>query len=97
MALLTECRDPGGIETCCYPDLVLPLSEGQRPIEQRDDILCDRDALCGGRSIRVCANGVGDDRDPHCIGVSLGRADVVARGLDPTANPSEQIDFVGDV
>ena len=62
-----------------------------------DDLLSDGDPLGRRDCVGISANGVGYYCHTNRIGVSRGSADVSPRRLDPSADPAEQVDLVGDV
>ena len=80
--LVAQRGDAGRVEPGREADLMPPLGQGQRLVEQRDDLLGDRDPLGGRGGVGIGLHGIGHDRDAHGVGIRVGRADVAARGFD---------------
>ena len=76
---------------------MLALGQREGLLEQGNDLLSNRDPLCRGDLVRIGPNGVGHDYDAGCIGIRRRGADVAAGGLDPAADPAEQVNFVSDI
>ena len=97
LSLVAQRGDARRVEPRRLADLDLLLRKVERPVEQLDDVLGDRQPLGGARGVGIGARRIGHDRDADRVGIRLGRRDVAATRLDAAADAAEQVDLVGDV
>ena len=96
LSLVPEGGDTGRVEAAGEPDFDPAIGELKRLVEQRDDMLGDRQPLGGVGGVGIGARGFGDDCDANRIGVGLRRANIAARRLDAAADPAEQVDLIAN-